>query len=693
MSGVDLRALARRTGLAGKRTLGALALAGVLGAVMFLLLAGTAPLGGLAALLYPVAGLIPLLGVCFAVLAALAMWRSRSRGLPPELAEAESPASRVAGRLGTELSGTLQLARSNRYTGETTSVSERIRGMLVRAARRAVRTREGLDESGAQAAVESGSWTDDPVAAAVCSGTRRLPLVERLRGVVDPGRAYQRRVDRTLDAIDRLNRSGDISEETRGESAPDGSESETSDRDAGTEDPPAGTGDPPAVAGNRPDTDDPLTETVFEGQLGAGVDSRLENIWGGLVAVLLVGAGLAAGRPVLVVAATTGLLFLARGALAGPASGSLELTRRLSLESGDPGDQVTVETTVRNTGEEPLVDLRVVDGVPGELPVRSGSPEACVSLAPGETKQLTYDLELRRGEFSFGLVALRRTSLTGLASEQWAVGGEGEQTVRCLPAVERVPLGGATNDYAGAVATDEGGRGVEFYSVREYEAGDPVRSIDWRRYAHTRDLATVEFRAERATRVVCLVDCRETEQMGASETRLPARDISVAAARRTVDALFGAGHPTGLAAIEETGIYQVDPATDRETRTTIDEVLDAQLDGNEPESGRVRLLPGNPSTTLPATLPGETQVFLFSSLVDDVPVDLTAQLRSRGFAVTVISPDVTAGVDDTAVRLAGLERDDRLVRTRAASAQVLDWDAGQPLVRVLNRAIRGVTTA
>jgi len=686
MSGVDLRALARRTGLAGKRTLGALALVGVLGAVVFLLLAGTAPLGGLAALLYPVAGLIPLLSVCFAVLAVLAMWRSRSRELPPELAEAESPGSRVTGRLGTELSGTLQLARSNRYTGETTSVSERIRGMLVRAARRAVRTRQGLDESGAQAAVESGSWTDDPVAAAVCSGTRRLPLLERLRGVVDPGRAYQRRVDRTLDAIDRLDRSGDSSEETGGKSAPDGSESETSDRDAGT-------GDPPAAAGDHPDTDDPLTETVFEGQLGAGVDSRLESTWGGLVAVLLVGVGLAAGQPVLVVAATTGLLFLARGALAGPAGGSLELTRRLSLESGDPGDRVTVETTVRNTGEEPLVDLRVVDGVPGELPVRSGSPAACVSLAPGETKQLTYDLELRRGEFSFGPVALRRTSLTGLASEQWAVGGEGEQTVRCLPAVERVPLGGTTNDYAGAVATDEGGRGVEFYSVREYEAGDPVRSIDWRRYAHTRDLATVEFRAERATRVVCLVDCRETEQMGASETQLPARDISVAAARRTVDALFGAGHPTGLAAIEETRIYQIDPATDRETRTTIDEVLDAQLDGNEPESGRVRLLPGNPSTTLPATLPGETQVFLFSSLADDVPVDLTAQLRSRGFAVTVISPDVTAGVDDTAVRLAGLERDDRLVRTRAAGAQVLDWDAGQPLVRVLNRAIRGVTTA
>jgi uncharacterized protein (DUF58 family) len=656
MSGA-LRSLLRYPfGRGTERTLGALFVIGVLGSVVFLLVASMTPLYGVGDTLYLVALALPTIGFVIGLAALVAFLRAAESGDVATPAETGRPSTSANTTIGDTLSRVLEQTRRRRYRGVTTASSERLHEMLVRAVGRALRRRDGLDSAGAERAIEEGSWTDDPVAAGFLSSERRMPLFERLRGAVDPGRAYRRRLDRTLDAIDRLDRPA------------------ASERDERAETPGAEGG---------------LTETVFAGELPEGQRTQRTAAWGALLGLLLAGAGIAIGRPVLVVGATLGLWYVAAGVVASSPAGSVELTRRVSTASGDPGDLVTVETTVRNTGDGPLVDLSVVDGVPEDLPVRAGSHRACLALAPGEAEQFTYELELRRGEFRFDPVSVRTSDLTGLVTEHRTVGEKSQQELSCVPAAEQVPLGDATNDYAGTIPADEGGRGVEFYSIREYEPGDPAVAIDWRRYAHRRELATVEFRAERATRIVCVVDCRESQQQAAAETRLPARDISVAAARRTVDTLFEAGHPTGLVTVGAASLRQIQPGTGSETRAAIDGLLDAELHDRAPQSGYIRTVSGQPGETLPQRLPGEAQVFLFSSLVDETSVDLAVRLCSRGFGVTVISPDVTAGIDDTPVRLAGIEREERLVRARAGGASVLDWDVGRPLRRVLNEAIRG----
>jgi uncharacterized repeat protein (TIGR01451 family) len=654
--------LAPLSRLRSERTLTALTVVGLLGGVVSLVVAGIAPLYGVGALLYLVALSFPLVGLALGI-AALAVLVASDDDTGASVPLGGVPERGVTGAgtaVGSEFSRLLDQARHRRYRGETTPRSEQLHETLTGTVVRRLRTQEGLDTASAEAVVEDGSWTADPVAAGFLSAQRRMPPLERLRGAVDPGGAYQRRLDRTLDAIDRIDE-----RDTR-----TGAGSESTEMSA----------------------DEGPTETVFAGELPAGNWSKRAGTWGVAVTLVLLATGIAFARPILVVGATLGLWYAAGGILASPPEGSVELTRQVSTASGDPGDVVAVEMTVHNTGDVPLVDLSVADGVPGELPVRSGSPRTGISLAPGESEQVSYDLELRRGEFEFGPVALRMADLTGIFTGRVTVGHESTQELRCVPAVERVPLGDATNDYAGSVPTDEGGSGIEFYAVREYESGDPVSSVDWRRYAHTRDLATVEFRAERATRVVCLVDCRESQQSAPTETRLPAVDISAAAAERTVGALLETGHPTGLTAVEERTLSQVEPGTGSETRVAVGELLDAKRNGHEPQTGHVRSV-SRATTTLPGTLPGEAQVFLFSSLVDESPLELTTRLRSRGFSVTIISPDVTAGVERTAVRLAGLERERRLVQARASGARVVDWDPGRPLVGVLEEAMQGVTRA
>ena len=350
---------------------------------------------------------------------------------------------------------------------------------------------------------------------------------------------------------------------------------------------------------------------------------------------------------------------------------------------------MTVRTTVRNVGADPIVDLRVVDGVPDALPVVSGTPRACLTLEPGAERTLEYAVELRRGEHSFGEATVRTRDVAGTTAETWSASVAGDDRLRCSPVVDDVPLGEGTNDYAGEVPTDEGGSGVEFYAVREYEPGDPVGSIDWRRYAGTRDLATVEYRAERATRIVCVVDARDSQFRAATTDRLPAVDLSTTAAERTVEALVGAGHPTGVAAIDGRRLTTVPPGTDPGTRRQATDLLEAArrsdlVGGNRP-------FRDDPMDVLPRTLPGEAQVYLFSAFVDDEPVDLVERLRARGYAVRVVSPDVTAAADDLETRLEALDRRNRLARVRATGARVVDWRLDRSLGLVLRDAVAEVS--
>lgn len=100
----------------------------------------------------------------------------------------------------------LDAAAIGRYHGRANESATEIHGRLAEGAIRALCSRGGLDAERAREAVRDGTWTDDPIAGAFLGDPDRvrLPTVEWLRGLVDPGRAYRRRVRRTLDAIESL---------------------------------------------------------------------------------------------------------------------------------------------------------------------------------------------------------------------------------------------------------------------------------------------------------------------------------------------------------------------------------------------------------------------------------------------------------------------------------------------------------
>ncbi|WP_226481083.1 DUF58 domain-containing protein [Natrinema amylolyticum] len=446
---------------------------------------------------------------------------------------------------------------------------------------------------------------------------------------------------------------------------------------------------------------------------GRTVERVADSDWAVAATLAFAGLGIAVGSQLLVAAATLPLWYVAAAVLGSDQSAMVRVHRRVVVHdasseavgtdetsrsdagaiAGDPGDTATVRTTVRNAGSETLVDLRVVDGVPDALPVVSGSPRACETLEPLAETTLEYEVELRRGEHAFGDATVRTRDITGTVAETWTASVDGDDAIRCSSAVETVGLGDGTNDYAGEVPTDEGGSGLEFYAVREYEPGDPVRSIDWRRYAGTRELATVEYRAERATRIVCIVDARPNQFHAATTDGVPALERSADAAERTFETLVAAGHPTGIVGIHDQRLTSVAPGTGPATRREATALLDAMQTQTDSDHGSyTRTQTDDPTAALSRTLPGEAQVYLFSSFVDDEPLELVEALRARGYAVRVVSPDVTADADDVATRLTALERGTRLARARATGARVLDWNRERSLGVLLRDAVGEVAT-
>lgn len=432
--------------------------------------------------------------------------------------------------------------------------------------------------------------------------------------------------------------------------------------------------------------------------------------WGAAVALGLAGAGVAVGSRTLVAAATIPLCFVAAAALGTRPESAVRLARSISRRdpsddpvvdgdgseddatvSGDPGEVLGVRTTVRNVGEEPAVDLRVVDGVPDALPVVAGSARACLTLDPGEAATIEYGIELRRGDHDFEEATVRSRDVTGAVVETWTADAAGDGTVTCVPTASEVPIGGGTDDYAGEVPTDEGGTGVEFHSVRDYEPGDPVGSIDWRRYANTRELSTVQFRAERSSRIVCVIDARPSQFREASNSHLTGAELSAEAAERVFERLVRAGQPTGVVGLYESDLSVVSPGTGAETRRRAADVIREAARSSEPTSTLSWRRRGIPAAELLGSVPGEAQIYLFSSFLDDEPLELVRRLRADGYPVRVVSPDVTGSAEGGGARLAALARRTRLARARWTGSRVVDWHLDRPLEVVLRRAVGEVS--
>ena len=411
--------------------------------------------------------------------------------------------------------------------------------------------------------------------------------------------------------------------------------------------------------------------------------TRRTRRWRGVVAVVLaaLSAGVLAKRPSLLLVAATGIAFAAYPELTPAPTPDVSMERHLAPESPSVGDVATVTATLRNDGSETLYDLRVVDGVPPMLSVDDGSPRVGTALRPGEETSIEYAVRAEPGVHRFGPTTVIARDVSGATEVETTVASE--TVIECGRGMTAVPLREQTRNRTGQLVTDRGGNGLEFHRIAEYERGDPVERIDWRRFARTRELTTVEFREERLAEVVLCVDARPSAYRSRSPTDPHAVAHAADSTMRIAEALFTAGHRVGLATLAADPCWLPPgsgPNHEDRFRTLLSthpslsmrppeaDVPDHPPQGQDGRGDRSRW-----GSTLRGRLGGGTQLFLLTPLCDDGVTRHALTLAEAGHAVTVVSPDVTAG-STTGARLARIERTNRIRTLRRAGIPTVDWN-------------------
>lgn len=601
--------------------------------------------------------LLTLFGGLF-VLYALAAYRSR-RKAGPEYAETPDVELRESTKVpGTELDETLEgfPGADQVYAGIFSSIRNGLEEVAV-----AVLTRfDGDDEERARERVASGTWTDDPYAAGFLSesGHQVRSLRDRLRRLVARDSLQRRYVRRTADAIARK---ANVEPENR---ADEEEPAFDSDRENGTK----SWGNPGPIDGMEV------------------VGTALTNHWTGVsvVALICLGIGLFLETPAVLLAGVAGISYAAYARSATQGTVDLSVSRAVSETDPDPGEEIEVTLTVTNEGGF-CPDLRIVDGVPERLSVESGSPRLGTALRSGESATVSYKITARQGRHEFGPVLAIARTLPGSSEQELLI--EAESTIRTLPspqpATDPVPLRKQHTRYAGQSTTDTGGEGIEFQKIRKYQPGDSMARIDWNRRARTGELTTLEFRRERAAKVAILVDVRASAFVGHAPDAESTVERSIDGAHRLFLRLLDDGHQVGLAAVGPRECYLA-PGSGADHRQRGRELLATDPAFHaRPDEGTTRTRWGR---SLRKKLPDNTQLLVFSPLLDPRTVRIVRQFEAHGYPTSVVSPDPTA-TDTPSRRLMRVRRQFMLTDTRQAGVPVLDWHPSEPIEKALKREV------
>ncbi|ERH08746.1 MAG: conserved repeat domain protein [halophilic archaeon J07HX64] len=510
----------------------------------------------------------------------------------------------------------------------------------------------GLDTGHAREQVAQGVWTDRTRAAEYLADD--LPEPEReltLRRLFASETARERSHLRTVDAIAAA---------------------------AGVE----GRGDSQLGDGAEADG------VVDTGTAGRDVDTGRHRTghWTGvsLVVLVCVGVGLLLGQPAVLLAGAAGLGYAAYARVTQPGTVDLSVSRSLGETDPDPGEQVEVTVTVTNNGGF-CPDLRLVDGVPASLPVTGGSPRYGTALRAGESVTFSYTVQAVAGRHEFGPALVVTRNLSSSVEQELLV--EAGSEIQAVPSPEplrgSVPLRHQPTRYAGERVTDTGGEGLEFRTVREYRPGDSLARIDWNRRARTGELTTLEFDRERATRVVILLDTRRSVQTGPEPEASDALERSVAGAQRLFPALLDDGHQVGIAAFGGGECYLA-PDTGARHREQGRELLASDPAFQADTNHHPR--PWYWIPRLRATLPEDTQLVVFSPLLDPDAARLVRRFEAYGHPTTVVSPDPTA-TETPSRRLMRVRRRLLVSHLRGAGIPVLDWDPSASLEELFTREV------
>ncbi len=382
--------------------------------------------------------------------------------------------------------------------------------------------------------------------------------------------------------------------------------------------------------------------------------------------------------------------YLAAGMIQAPDRTRVEVTAERSLEQTRSRDTVDISSAVslHNDSGFPIC-LWMGETTEPEARVSHGNLEQRVMLEPDETTELKYTLSTSRGNFSWENIRVRVSDPLDLVKFDVLLQAGGDIQVR--PLIRKFkPIGlhpRSTLHSPGSIPARLGGSGTDFYGVREYHAGDPLRSLDWRMTArHPFKFFTKEFEQEEIADIGLILDARQNTELLVGQKSL--FEYGVNAAASLAEMFLHQGHRVSLLVFGK----QLSIVFPGYGKTQLHRVMNclskAKVEVDERISIHLDFLPIR-------VFPSRSMIIVISPMASG-DKSLYQRLKANGYQALLVSPDpidfmkpILKNDRDTRLALRTVKMERRLNLNAIAQLQipVIDWNVTQPLYPLVRNAL------
>lgn len=385
------------------------------------------------------------------------------------------------------------------------------------------------------------------------------------------------------------------------------------------------------------------------------------------------------------------IIYLIISILQAPANEDINLTVKRTAGKIKSGDHYLIDVNlyIMNKGSKNIC-IMTSDPHYEEIKIIEGSLKLSTAIAPGEQAGLSYTFKSMRGAYNWNELAVKASDPFGCIISNIDIKAEAEvfiqpQYKKYRPFQIR-PW--KTLSSPGCIPTRTSGNGTDFRGIREYQPGDPLKTLDWRLTAkHPHRFFTREFEQEKTADIIFIIDGRENMELINENRSL--FEIEINSIASLSDMFLHKGHRVGVYVVGK-NILKVLPSYGKKQLHRILNCL-AQADtGNNNFYKRLENLSIERFSS-------KAIIFVLSPFNYD-DITFYRSLRSQGFQVVLICPDsfdfAFRELDFhknensyMALRAAKIERRLNLSLLLQLSITVIDWKVDQHLVPLVKKAL------
>jgi uncharacterized protein (DUF58 family) len=382
--------------------------------------------------------------------------------------------------------------------------------------------------------------------------------------------------------------------------------------------------------------------------------------------------------------------YLGMGFLQSPATRKVKLSATRSVEKNTTNTLATMDVSVEITNQgTDLVRLVLSDPLQFGMTIKDGQTTQTALVQSGESAVFKYTFQSERGNFAWKTIRARLSDSFGLIETELDLPAEAKIQVHPeLNKFRPFPLRSQrTLHSAGSIPARFGGSGTDFWGVREYQPGDPLRRLDWRLTArHPHQFFTKEFEQEEIADIGLILDARQKTNLQLGEDSL--FEHAARATASLAEMFLRQGNRVSML-VYQRRYASVFPGYGKLQLNRILHTLARITPESDSSLNSLNFLP--------------IRMFASHSLIVVISPLLSGdwqffrRLRAYGYQVLLISPDPLAYArpilpadrdSQLAIRLTRLERQTEINQITQLWIPVIDWQVSQPLAPLVRTALR-----